>query len=80
MSMTSVLGHIESIEFPNEYSNWSSVDPFQLLQAPIISSFDSNVRPFIILLLTFFSEQPYLIRTIKSLLKHLKEKPGFQIF
>ncbi|KGG50452.1 DNA topoisomerase III alpha [Mitosporidium daphniae] len=40
--MTSVLGHIESLDFSEDYSNWQKVDPLQLLYAPLLSKYDSK--------------------------------------
>lgn len=44
MIMTSVLGHIESLDFSEDYSNWQKVDPLQLLYAPLLSKYDSKVQ------------------------------------
>ena len=34
--VTSVIGHVLSIDFPSEYSSWEKVDPGTLFEAPII--------------------------------------------
>lgn len=40
--MTSVLGHLKTIDFPQEYSNWNSTVPEVLFEAPIISQISEN--------------------------------------
>ena len=35
--VTSVAGHVFSVDFPPKYQSWESVDPFDLFQAPILS-------------------------------------------
>lgn len=35
MAITSVLGHLTNMDFPDEYNNWRNVDPSDLFQAPI---------------------------------------------
>ena len=43
MNFTSVAGHIKSIKFKEEYSNWKTINPVILLdQAEIISYVDEN--------------------------------------
>ncbi|CAM1154613.1 TOP3B (predicted) [Pycnogonum litorale] len=32
--MTSVCGHVMSIDFPGKYNNWDRVDPAELFKAP----------------------------------------------
>ena len=39
MHFTSVAGHIKSIKFKEEYSNWKSIDPAVLLDSAEIISF-----------------------------------------
>lgn len=36
--MTSVIGHVLSIDFPNEYQSWEKVDPGSLFDAPTVKS------------------------------------------
>lgn len=36
-TVTSVLGHLTSNDFPAEYRKWHSCDPYQLLDAPIMT-------------------------------------------
>jgi DNA topoisomerase-3 len=42
VTITSVTGHIQEIEFPNEYKNWSTVDPLVLLNEAQVFISDSN--------------------------------------
>ena len=34
--VTSVAGHVFSVDFPSQYQSWDSVDPAELFQAPIL--------------------------------------------
>ncbi|OUM66028.1 hypothetical protein PIROE2DRAFT_6826 [Piromyces sp. E2] len=34
--MTSVMGHVYSLDFPREYNNWDAVDPITLFEAPTV--------------------------------------------
>ena len=36
--MTSVIGHVLSIDFPNEYQSWEKTDPVTLFDAPTVKS------------------------------------------
>lgn len=36
--VTSVTGHVFSMDFPAAYQRWDSVDPVELFSAPVISS------------------------------------------
>ncbi|KAJ7297715.1 hypothetical protein O6H91_Y040400 [Diphasiastrum complanatum] len=36
--VTSVIGHVLSIDFPSNYQNWDTTDPFSLFQAPTLKS------------------------------------------
>ena len=36
--MTSVIGHVLSIDFPKEYQNWEKTDPVTLFDAPTVKS------------------------------------------
>jgi DNA topoisomerase-3 len=38
MIVTSVVGHIFSVDFPKEYQNWEATDPASLFQAPVLRS------------------------------------------
>ena len=41
--MTSVIGHVMSIDFPPKYQNWETTDPASLFDAPTIKS-ESNPK------------------------------------
>jgi len=41
--ITSVIGHVLSIDFPSKYQNWDTTDPFELFEAPTIKS-ESNPK------------------------------------
>lgn len=34
--VTSVAGHVFSVDFPTQYQSWDSVDPAELFHAPIM--------------------------------------------
>ena len=36
--MTSVAGHVFSIDFPKQYNNWDSVEPIDLFEAETIKN------------------------------------------
>ncbi|KAL4551942.1 hypothetical protein Ndes2526B_g06191 [Nannochloris sp. 'desiccata'] len=36
--MTSVIGHVLSIDFPSDYQSWEKVDPGTLFEAPTVKS------------------------------------------
>jgi DNA topoisomerase-3 len=36
--VTSVTGHVFSLDFPAKYQNWDSVDPLELFDAPTVHS------------------------------------------
>ena len=36
--VTSVVGHVFSVDFPKQYQSWESVDPAELFDAPIVRS------------------------------------------
>jgi hypothetical protein len=36
--MTSVIGHVLSVDFPPKYQNWETTDPASLFDAPIIKT------------------------------------------
>ncbi|XP_010926666.1 DNA topoisomerase 3-beta isoform X3 [Elaeis guineensis] len=44
--VTSVIGHIFSVDFPPTYQNWEVTDPMDLFQAPILKS-ESNPKAHI---------------------------------
>ena len=35
--VTSVAGHVFSLDFPPSYQNWGAVDPKDLFEAPVVS-------------------------------------------
>jgi DNA topoisomerase-3 len=35
--VTSVTGHVFSVDFPSSYQNWDSVDPVELFSAPVVN-------------------------------------------
>ena len=41
--MTSVIGHVMSVDFPPKYQNWETTDPASLFDAPTIKS-ESNPK------------------------------------
>ncbi|KAI9679814.1 MAG: DNA topoisomerase [Caeruleum heppii] len=43
--MTSVLGHLTSLEFEDQYRPWRSCPPFQLFDAPTITYVDKDKKP-----------------------------------
>jgi DNA topoisomerase-3 len=34
--VSSVAGHVFSVDFPQKYQSWESVDPLELFQAPVM--------------------------------------------
>ncbi|KAL5716005.1 DNA topoisomerase [Ranunculus cassubicifolius] len=44
--VTSVIGHVFSIDFPPKYQNWTDTDPFDLFTAPTVKS-ESNPKAHI---------------------------------
>lgn len=36
--VTSVIGHVLSIDFPPKYQSWDATDPFELFEAPTIKA------------------------------------------
>jgi DNA topoisomerase-3 len=36
--VTSVTGHVFSMDFPAAYQRWDAVEPVELFQAPVVSS------------------------------------------
>ncbi|KAI3661430.1 hypothetical protein MP638_003903 [Amoeboaphelidium occidentale] len=45
--VTSVMGHVFSVDFPAEYNNWNAVNPEDLFSAPILKS-ESNPKQHIV--------------------------------
>ena len=43
--MTSVLGHLNELEFHQDYSNWHSCAPDRLFDAPVIDSVVKDKKP-----------------------------------
>jgi len=47
--MTSVIGHVLSIDFPPEFQDWKTTDPATLFAAPVVSapivSSEANPNP-----------------------------------
>lgn len=41
--VTSVIGHVLSVDFPPRYQNWETTDPLDLFQAPVVKS-ESNPK------------------------------------
>lgn len=41
--MTSVIGHVLSIDFPAKYQNWDTTDPATLFDAPTLKN-ESNPK------------------------------------
>ncbi|CAI0397667.1 unnamed protein product, partial [Linum tenue] len=44
--VTSVIGHVFSVDFPEKYQNWSATDPLDLFQAPVRKA-ESNPKAHI---------------------------------
>lgn len=44
LTMTSVLGHLMSVEFPPEYRAWKSCSPHQLFHAPVVTSVSRDMQ------------------------------------
>ncbi|XP_042431673.1 DNA topoisomerase 3-beta-like isoform X1 [Zingiber officinale] len=44
--VTSVIGHVFSMDFPSSYQNWEVTDPFDLFEAPVLKS-ESNPKAHI---------------------------------
>ncbi|XP_028759686.1 DNA topoisomerase 3-beta [Neltuma alba] len=44
--VTSVIGHIFSVDFPAKYQDWTAIDPSDLFQAPVIKN-ESNPKAHI---------------------------------
>ena len=38
--MTSVIGHLYGLDFPEEYRKWKSCRPDQLFDAPVVETLD----------------------------------------
>ncbi|KAG0544337.1 hypothetical protein BDA96_02G266700 [Sorghum bicolor] len=36
--VTSVIGHVLSVDFPPAYQNWEATDPLDLFEAPVLRS------------------------------------------
>lgn len=47
VTMTSVLGHLMAVEFSQEYRKWTSCEPAQLFDAPIVRYVD-NVGQYLL--------------------------------
>lgn len=43
--MTSVIGHLYGLDFPQEYRKWHSCRPAQLFDAPVIETIDEVSGP-----------------------------------
>ena len=43
--MTSVLGHLNELEFPDEYKKWLSCPPERLFEAPVIDRVVADKLP-----------------------------------
>lgn len=43
MSVTSVLGHLTSLDFPESYRVWSAMDPGELFTAELLKDVVDNV-------------------------------------
>ncbi|BEJ16114.1 hypothetical protein CspHIS471_0507190 [Cutaneotrichosporon sp. HIS471] len=43
-TVTSVLGHLTETDFPDEYRQWSSCDPFALFDAPVVTKVAADHR------------------------------------
>ncbi|KAL4960635.1 DNA topoisomerase 3 [Aspergillus stella-maris] len=44
VTMTSVLGHLTSLEFPREYNGWTSCQPAALFEAPVKIEIDNDKK------------------------------------
>ena len=44
VTMTSVIGHLSTVDFADQYRKWMSCDPFQLFDAPIVKLVDKVSR------------------------------------
>jgi len=42
---TSVAGHLLSSDFPRQFANWNTCDPFRLFDAPVERSVDDRNKP-----------------------------------
>eukprot|EP00941_MAST-03F_sp_MAST-3F-sp1_P006461 g6461.t1 len=42
MIVTSVKGHVFSLDFPDEYQDWDSVNPLDLFDAPVVKKIESK--------------------------------------
>jgi DNA topoisomerase-3 len=40
--VTSVVGHVYSLDFPSKYQNWDQIDPLELFSAPTVHSPESK--------------------------------------
>lgn len=45
MIMTSVSGHLLSLEFPIQYKNWKSIQPVELFSAPVYKNCSADYEP-----------------------------------
>ncbi len=43
--VTSVMGHVYSLDFPKEYNNWGAVDPVELYDSPVVK-LEANPKVF----------------------------------
>ena len=71
MSMTSVLGHLTNMDFPESYGNWYAVDPSELFTAEIKKDCVDSVIIFII----FIFKLILFTRPTNPFLRILKRKP-----
>jgi DNA topoisomerase-3 len=45
MIMTSVSGHLLSLEFPSQYRGWKSIQPIELFSAPVYKNCSADYEP-----------------------------------
>ncbi|EXB54791.1 DNA topoisomerase 3-beta-1 [Morus notabilis] len=62
--VTSVIGHIFSVDFPQKYQDWALTDPLDLFEAPIVKN-EANPKCALRLLHLLYQEK--VVRVFASL-------------
>ncbi len=60
--MTSVIGHVLSIDFPAKFQNWDTTDPSTLFDAPTLKN-ESNPKVILLVVQNALAMSPSLAQT-----------------